>query len=134
MKVSELDGAQLDLWVARAEGKCYTTNPGVWGNAGINELGRLSISKTSWDCARYFEPSSNWAHGGPIVERNNVGITTWLENDWCAAIDLDAHTYCDGGILDGRGFHTGKTPLVAAMRAYVASKFGDEVPGEEPAK
>lgn len=121
MKVSELEGAQLDQWVARAEGKCFTTNPGKWGNALINDLGRLSIAKNSWDCARYFEPSSNWTHGGPIIEREGISPMRW-------EIPSD-----DGTVWSARNLHatvhmSGPTPLIAAMRVYVASKFGDEIP------
>lgn len=124
MRVADLIGAQLDLWVARAEGKCATVNPSVWGNAIINEVGRLSISKGSWDCAKYFEPSSNWAHGGPIIERESIAIQHQEYSDgsfreWVA---------CSSRDFDSSNGYTGPTPLVAAMRAYVAAKFGDQVP------
>lgn len=119
MKVIELDGALLDLWVARAERKCYTQSPGVWGNAVINDLGRLSISKNSWDCARYFEPSKNWGHGGPIIEREKIALFFDDHDDpWSCWL---AH-------LDEMPTIAGRTALIAAMRAYVVSKFGDEVP------
>ncbi|MGO4151403.1 phage protein NinX family protein [Cupriavidus sp. YAF13] len=122
MTVSELEGAKLDLWVARAEGKCHTQNPGEWGMAGINELGRLSIAKVSWDCARYFEPSKNWAHAGPIIERERPElIPCWPVGGWYAR---SRHRPCDGDQ------YYGETALIAAMRAYVASKYGDEVPAE----
>lgn len=117
MKVTNLEGALLDLWVARAEGKCYTQNPGEWGLACINDLGRLSIAKVSWDCARYFEPSKNWAHGGPIIDRERISINERDGDCW------QAHKTCGWSKF-------GPTPLVAAMRAYVASKFGEELPDE----
>ncbi|HDR9163650.1 TPA: DUF2591 family protein [Burkholderia vietnamiensis] len=117
MKISELTGAQLDQWVARAEGKCYTTNPREWGNALINHLGRLSIAKTSWDCAKYFEPSSNWGHGGPIIDRERICVAFRGGKQWVAG-------YPDWPWEAG---YAGTTALVAAMRAYVASKYGREV-------
>nr|WP_277405089.1 phage protein NinX family protein [Burkholderia sp. Ac-20349] len=125
-----MTGAQLDLWVARAEGKCYTTNPREWGNALINDLGRLSIAKTSWDCAKYFEPSSNWGHGGPIIERERIAI--WRGDAGWSAILPGANGGAypgDSHYIDARDDDcvSGSTPLIAAMRAYVASKFGDEV-------
>lgn len=120
MKVAELEGAQLDQWVARAEGKCYTTNPGKWGNALVNDLGRLSIAKNSWDCARYFEPSSNWTHGGPIVEREGISPMRW-------EISSDDGTVWSARNLRATIHMNGPTPLIAAMRVYVASKYGEEV-------
>ncbi|WNC90941.1 DUF2591 family protein [Paraburkholderia sp. FT54] len=130
MKVAELQGAVLDLWVARAEGKCYTQSPGVWGNALVNTLGRLSISKTSWNCARYFEPSSNWTHGGPIVERERIGVEYLGSSAWRAIVTNE--NGCDM-VESGEQYRLarhGGTALEAAMRAYVASKFGDNVPDE----
>lgn len=120
-QVSELTGAELDLWVARAEGKCYTVQPGVWGNALINDLGRLSIAKNSWDCAKYFEPSKNWKDGGPIIERELIELINdrdMREDGWF------------GCVWQARlvsGYFDGDHPLIAGMRCYVASKFGDTV-------
>ena len=123
MKTSELNGALLDLWVARAEGKCVTVQPGVWGMALINELGRCSISANTWEGARYFEPSTKWAQSGPIIERERIDVETPLfVGGWTATLETRT------------SYHRfdGPTPLVAAMRAYVASKFGDEVPDDSP--
>ena len=114
MKTSELTGALLDQWVARAEGKCATTNPKEWGNALINDFGRLSIAKGSWDCAKYFEPSKNWRHGGPIIEQQKMYVE-WDADGFWVAHTVDSKTV------------QGPTLLIAAMRAYVAGKFGDEV-------
>jgi hypothetical protein len=62
-------------------------------------------------------PSSVWEDGGPIIERERILLDPHPDSDpeepWLAAI--------------GRDYHYGPTPLVAAMRAYVASKFGGEV-------
>jgi hypothetical protein len=42
---------------------------------------------------------------------------------------------CDGIFDHGRESQgEGPTPLIAAMRAFVASKYGDEVPDEMPQK
>jgi hypothetical protein len=120
MNVSDLTGAKLDQWVARAEGKCYTTNPSEWGNALINDLGRLSIAKTSWDCARYFEPHKKWSDGGPIIERERIHI----EFDVDEYSEPDSPWFAECGVF----WDIGPTPLVAAMRAYVACRYGPEVP------
>jgi hypothetical protein len=91
----------------------------VWGRALVNELGRCSITANTWECARYFEPSKNWTHGGPIVERNTIGF----------GIPISEHGYQAFLYKEGVAIISyGKTHLVAAMRAYVRSKFGDELP------
>lgn len=60
--------------------------------------------------------STDWAQGGPIIEREAIALTTQLTNkDWMA---VSFH-----GDIDGFG----PTPLIAAMRCYVASKLGDEI-------
>lgn len=54
-----------------------------------------------------------WEHGGPIIERGQIE----LEHDgfqWWTRIRADED-------------FSGPTPLIAAMRCYVASKLGDEV-------
>jgi len=62
--------------------------------------------------------STDWAHGGPIIEQERME----LEHDgfvWWARIRADED-------------FSGHTPLVAAMRCFVASRMGDaiEVPEE----
>ena len=57
--------------------------------------------------------SADWAQGGPIIERERIE----LEHDgfqWWARIRADED-------------FSGPTPLIAAMRCYVASVLGDEV-------
>ena len=67
------------------------------------------------ECEGYPEHSysTDWAHGGPIIERGRIE----LEHDgfqWWARIRADED-------------FSGPTPLIAAMRCYVASKLGNEV-------
>jgi hypothetical protein len=67
--------------------------------------------------------STDWAQGGPIIERECIGLRgpSIRGNAWAAFIDLS-------GISQGpQHRHTGPTPLIAAMRCYVASKLGDTV-------
>jgi nuclear transport factor 2 (NTF2) superfamily protein len=54
-----------------------------------------------------FRPSTNWAHTGPIIERERISL------DW----DDDAGQWY---AQVGHSTECGPTPLVAAMRAYVA--------------
>lgn len=133
IKVGALEGAALDWAVAVAEGKDHSTNKD-WGNALVNDLSRCSISHRDWNCAKYFEPSKNWVNGGPIIGRENIGISPptsrvhrnggpnsgWGESGvWTAA------TWHKGA--NGRrsiAWHETE-PLIAAMRCYVMSKLGD---------
>ena len=129
MKTSDLTGAALDWAVAKCEG-CrvefdhqYTeeTKFDGWWQLGPNHWQPLN---------KY---STDWAQGGPIIEREKIGV--WLAtyyvdkdgveygNHWyaemgCTAENVDLR-YCD--VTDG------PTPLIAAMRCYVASKLGDDV-------
>jgi Protein of unknown function (DUF2591) len=62
--------------------------------------------------------STNWAQGGPIIERERISVNSdynGVYKEWMA------ESYF-GGVQK-----PGPTPLVAAMRCYVASKLGDEV-------
>jgi hypothetical protein len=88
MKTSERTGFALDWAVAKCEG-------GTW-------------------CSAY-TPSTNWAQGGPIIEREMIELIPQTPALWDAMY---------------RGQHIpndGPTPLIAAMRCYVASKLSDEV-------
>ena len=105
IKTSELTGAALDYAVALALGK----RPSMFI---FSQTGALAQEH------RY---STNWSQGGPIIEREGIGVSpdTWL--DWWVA-------QVKGGVYRDHG----PTPLIAAMRCFVASKLGDEVdvPGE----
>jgi len=122
MKTAELEGALLDLWVARAEGMDRV--PHEWGTASINELGRLSVARNRWNGARYFEPHRKWQDAGPIIEREKLMIQPKLENgEWFGEWRSVCLSWKDRTHSDV----TGSTPLEAAMRCYVWAKFGEEV-------
>jgi hypothetical protein len=96
-RTADLQGALLDAAVAKAESKLFRIDDWRWGD---------------------FAPSTKWEHGGPLIEREKIG--TWWEHDqWCASYEIDTA----GGTEDAWG----PTPLIAAMRCYVASKLGEEV-------
>lgn len=62
-------------------------------------------------------PSINWSQGGPIIEREVIGIG----HAWDRPIWLASEHNIEADLVEG------PTPLIAAMRCYVASKLGDEV-------
>ena len=57
----------------------------------------------------------NWEHGGPIIEREFIELT--CTDEWKAFMRFQSNP-CD---------EDGPTPLIAAMRCYVASKLGEDV-------
>jgi hypothetical protein len=79
-----------------------------------------------------YTPSTDWAQGGPIIERETLGVwwaTHFVDGE---GVEYGNHWYCETGCTDenvNETYHnaTGPTPLIAAMRCYVASKLGDEV-------
>ena len=107
MKTSELTGAALDWAVAKCEGT-------VWDASKFLEYRNLY----KYDNATLWY-SSHWAQGGPIIERERIGVhpASLPCSDWVA----------DTQIIRERTHQYGPTPLIAAMRCYVASKLGDEV-------
>ncbi len=58
--------------------------------------------------------STDWAEGGPIIEREELSrLRCYGTNQWEC---LNGEIVCEGA-----------TPLIAAMRCYVASKLGEEI-------
>jgi hypothetical protein len=70
----------------------------------------------------HYEPSTNWSQGGPIIEREKITLA-YLKVE--GAIRWEARYFDDAGRF--RILEYGPTPLITAMRCYVASKLGDEV-------
>ena len=117
IKTSELTGAALDWAVAKCEGvKGAHIYKGLqWPVPPHPDYVAVGLDMCgNQDVLAY---STNWAQGGPIIERENIAI--WPDDEdggWFASLD------------GGRGEdYKGPTPLIAAMRCYVASKLGDEV-------
>ena len=109
MRTSELQGAALDWAVAKCEG---------WV-AGTNDDDLVSFVLESSSDEMHFWPSTDWAQGGPIIQRERIGFKyTGAAMEFVAWVNGELSTVHD---------HYGPTPLVAAMRCYVASKLGDEV-------
>lgn len=105
MKTKELIGATLDYWVARAEGKDAQIRDGV---CRLRETRAL------------YQPSQRWAVGGPIIDRKEIGVNPHRQG-WGGWITLDCY---ESNSPDAEG----PTALVAAMRAYLVTVYGQEVP------
>jgi hypothetical protein len=65
------------------------------------------------------EYSTDWAQGGPIIEREGFCIQPF-KGGWECFV---AHRLFE----DDHHHSKGPTPLIAAMRCYVASKLGDNI-------
>jgi hypothetical protein len=99
LKTSELTGAALDWAVA----KC--------------EQGEF-MDETWWaDFGHESCYSTDWAHGGPIIEREKIEMAYRVGVHWIAT-RVEGSAICEV---------TGPTQLVAAMRCYVKSQLGDEM-------
>lgn len=72
----------------------------------------LQLDEGNPSCGFY---STDWADGGPIIERE--GIDLYQSGTWAAEMVKGEDVIRTEG----------PTPLVAAMRCYVASHLGDEV-------
>jgi hypothetical protein len=108
IKTNEVTNDALDWAVALIE------NP-EWKEQGYLEVFPYDLQ---FDDGEKYSPSTDWAQGGPIVERENLCISTDPIFQYTAWI-------YDG--LEMTWIQHGPTPLIAAMRCYVASKLGDEV-------
>ena len=136
-RVAELQGAELDYGVFRSgdpmcaglkaktvgEGWLLVAEDGgsvctfiTEGNAF--ERIRLMRAHCIPGGTTDYKPSRDWSQGGPIIEREKINMACLSYPDrteWRAT--------CHPMLPD----FDGPTPLVAAMRAFVASRFSDVV-------
>ena len=108
MKTSELTGAALDWAVAKCEGEVWAT----WRWLDLYDN----------DKEGRYHYSDHWEVGGQIIERERIAIGFDKWDDVDAALPI---WYADNYMKDRT--ETGSTPLIAAMRCYVASKLGDDI-------
>lgn len=117
MKIStrELTGAALDWAVAKREGLETRIVP---GNVYPHIL-RSALNGEN------YTPSVSWAQGGPIIDRE---IYSFSSDDNSGPEHGDEfkvrYAWCRDPYRPGTW---GDSFLIAAMRCYVLSKFGDEI-------
>lgn len=126
MKTADLTGAQLDYWVAKA----IYDMPGHEFRLGLTPETAIILRNLDSGKDVRWQPSTDGAQGEPIIEREGISLLYIPVGHyfkvalWRAAKDA-YNPQCDWGPMDT---WEGPTALIAAMRAFVASKFGDEVP------
>ena len=154
IKVSEASGIVLDWLVAKCEGGFDLHKRVDWHNKPWAFFFRDDEDPERVDklCLNEYEPSTDWAYGGPIIEENKIivfkvdddygvdekGYTTGLRIPrWGSAFnqvlcdDMSYNRYGESYVkvyeIEASDVVYGPTPLIAAMRCYVASKLGEEV-------
>lgn len=106
IKTADLTRAALNWAAAKCEGWIDNNNQQTY------DALLMDINKET------YLPSIDWSQGGPIIEQEKISISF-------AGIPKDVQwraEHYDTGVAA-----YGPTPLIAAMRCYVASKLGDEV-------
>ena len=113
METMEPSGAALDAWVARAEGH-GTPRLVRRGARSRCEVHDVSLG---W---KVFSPSTDWDLADTIIEREHIGlreVTVHHQPMFEAMLRRGGVTW----------FAHGELPLIAAMRAYVRSRFPEEM-------
>lgn len=137
IKVSEATPLQLNWAVASTLGEklvffdAYFTRSGLASGTSqtrIDSMLAFQPLRGQWcylnsigGCVAIPNYCEGWNAGGPIIEREKITLDPFDDSpNWCATIP--GYMY--------RVY--GPTPLIAAMRCYVASKLGDvvEIPEE----
>jgi hypothetical protein len=80
-----------------------------------------AVHQARFEGACHDEPfpsySTDWSQGGPIIDREHISTAYVYWGEWEAWDDKTMPP----------PKYRGPTPLIAAMRCYVASKLGDDV-------
>lgn len=115
MKTTELIGDALNWAVAKCEG-IHPVRCGAGPSQYLAYVPKRSAYKR-------WRPTSNWAQGGPIADRERINVTLIDDSPdiWSASLGDPWRT------LPSVYGVTGPTRLVAMMRCYVLSKLGAEV-------
>lgn len=131
VKTSELIGPALAYAVGIAEGKKVT----------YSDLrphgGRVQVFVVTRRAHIAYDPHDHWSDGGPIIERGGINLSKYNKLDesepdkWCA------HKVVPRPNMEGTTNRCvvapdGPTPLIAAMRCWVAINLGEavEIPEE----
>lgn len=128
MKVSEMQGFALDWAVAKCGGLLEAGHVVVDFEymSGHDPVRLNPLPEVYYSPA--YTPSTNWAQGGPIIEREEIALEPMTHDehgDGWLATRVEGPAIC---------MEFGQTMLIAAMRCFVASHLGDEVDVPEELK
>jgi hypothetical protein len=125
MKTNELTGVALDWAVAKCEGvtdEWREDGPFLWHGVPCIRSGGHDVN---------YRPSSEWWLGGPIIDREDIAMSATPDGLWAAYAPKGTRLVQHGGqaveVFNWTYKQQGYSPLIAAMRCYVASKLGDEI-------
>lgn len=110
VKISELKGAALDWAVAKAEGYHLQC-----------------IDIPTFRNAHWLQYSQHWNLAGPIIEREGINLIRCNDLYFPKGNEEGQHWEPLYKAFNRTLTRYGSTPLITAMRCYVASKLGDEV-------
>lgn len=132
MKTSELTGDALVCAVAMCEG--YTDLHKIPDRWPHEPQWAMMPPRQEYGAMELWEIGSDrdWGFFGPIIERERLSI---IPRDGCWDALYQDILFEEDGVTGknlelwrcGNYYQTGPTPLIAAMRCYVASKLGEEV-------
>ena len=112
VKTADLIGPALDWAVAVVEG---LTEENAWTTIEIFKAARAG---------GLYWYSTDWGQGGPLIQREEIGLR---RNAPCSrGREWEASPSATAKGAGGKWGY-GPTPLIAAMRCFVASRLGDEV-------
>lgn len=130
IEVNTLTGPLLDYWAGKADNlnvrlEYYpTTTPRPTTVWVMDENGRPDYTKGK------YSPSTNWAQGGLIIDKENITVGK-IWNDGEPGVHSLYNAKAQIPFIDGKpnydAWAYGPTVLIAAMRCFVISKFGDTV-------
>lgn len=129
IKTSELSGAALDWAISKVDERdIYDLDWRIVDGEmlGFGTIGsspefvcfRLSGRTDMFSEAPVYSPSTDWAQGGPLIEKMKVDLGSCISGNWSAE-SMDVIRTIPSSI--------GPTPLVAACRSIVLAKLGEEV-------
>lgn len=142
-KTSELSGMMLDYAVAQFDEHCDGLR---WEFRGDHYVGvyqeddgpvictivcECRFKRMLEICREYklqhqlvYSPSTKWAQGGKIIESEKISLLIPGDGNNYAYVRAEIY---GGGVCDSASYGNAPTALIAAMRAFVASKAGDTI-------
>lgn len=121
VKTVDLVGSALDWSVAMAEGwESDRSQDGQVRKNGVYRIAGPRPARSTVSPDWFYAPSSDWAHGGPLLEKYPWALPYKTTSARCHLGEFEACTELGKSC-------TGMSPLIAACRAIVAANIGGVV-------